>query len=252
LQLPIQIVRYFIRLSFLGTRYSGWQIQDNAVSVQQDLNNALSVLLKHPVLTTGCGRTDAGVHARKFYAHFDTETLPAESTVLVHQLNGILTDDIAIQELIPLHESAHSRFDASSRTYEYRIYTVKNPFLNGYSTFLPYEPDLEFMNQLSSMLPEFSDFSCFSKSGSQTLSNRCKISSAGWLTSGEEKVFTITADRFLRNMVRAIVGTLLEAGRHKLSADEFRAILMSKDRREAGPSVPAQGLYLTDIRYPFL
>lgn len=248
----INHVRYFLQLSFDGTRYHGWQIQKNAHSVQAELNAALSTIIRDSIETTGCGRTDTGVHARQFFVHFDLETEPKSPDDLIHQLNCILSKDIAIQKLIPVHSEAHARYDATERTYEYRIHSKKDPFQNQYSTFYPYDLDLDAMNKLAEILFEYSDFSCFSKTGTQNLTNICKISRAGWTVHKNEYIFTISADRFLRNMVRAIVGTMLEAGRGRLNEKQFRMILESKDRKEAGFSVPAEGLALINVNYPYI
>lgn len=243
-------MRYFIRLSFNGTDFHGWQVQDNAVSVQEELNKALSLLLKENILTTGCGRTDTGVHARKFYAHFDTGQA-FEPEQLVYHLNAMLPPSIAVQSIFQVEDDAHARFSAVSRTYQYFIHTNKDPFNSGASWYYPHPLNTEEMNRLCGILYEYTDFSCFSKSNTQTFTNNCKISNAHWRKNGEQLVFEITADRFLRNMVRAIVGTLLKAGAGRLSEEEFRQVLESKNRSNAGTSVPAQGLFLTDIQYPF-
>ncbi|HNP49750.1 MAG TPA: tRNA pseudouridine(38-40) synthase TruA [Bacteroidia bacterium] len=250
--LALKDVRYFIQLAFDGSQYHGWQIQQNAHSVQAELNDALGKILRQSVETTGCGRTDTGVHARDFYVHMDAPDLDLSKHDFVHQLNCILPTDIAIKRIIPVHPDAHARFDAVVRTYEYRIHQQKDPFNNKYSTYFPYELDLDCMNQFGKILMEYSDFSAFAKTGSQNLTNICKLKDAHWTRKDHEIKFGISADRFLRNMVRAIVGTLLEAGRGKLNESEFRQILESKDRKEAGYSVPAEGLSLVEINYPYL
>jgi tRNA pseudouridine38-40 synthase len=244
-------MRYFIRLSFSGKKFHGWQIQKNANSVQAELNNALSTLLRNKdIETTGCGRTDTGVHARKFFAHLDTDEIKNPSD-LIHQLNSILPHEIAIQALFPVDEKSHARFSAQSRTYVYRTYRNKNPFLKDWSYFYPHNPSVSKMNSFAAILKDHNDFSSFSKSNTQTLTNKCMITFAEWKPEGDELVFTITADRFLRNMVRAIVGTLLDAGTTDMNEKEFNKILLSRSRSDAGVSVPAHGLYLTDIQYPF-
>ena len=244
-------VRYFIRLSFDGSPFHGWQIQQNANSVQAELNKALELILKQKEIETlGCGRTDTGVHALKFYAHFDHYQINNLSD-LVHQLNAILPHAIAIHSIFPVDQTNHARFSATSRTYVYRVYNKKNPFLKNWSCFYPGEPDLEKMNFLAEKLKSHSNFSCFAKSNTQTLTNICVITFAEWKREGEELIFKITADRFLRNMVRAIVGTLLNVGMNKIGEKEFLEILESRDRSEAGFSVPANGLYLTEVVYPF-
>jgi tRNA pseudouridine38-40 synthase len=243
-------MRYFLRLSFNGKDYHGWQIQDNAHSVQGELNRALSLLLGKNVETIGCGRTDTGVHAAKFFVHFDTEEIGDEGR-FVYKLNSILPGDIAIQSVFPVEDDSHARFSALSRTYIYRVYETKDPFLRDRAYFFSHQPDIVRMNNFAALLKNYTDFSCFSKSRTQTFTNNCVIKFAEWKRVGAEILFTIKADRFLRNMVRAIVGTLLEAGIDKLDEEGFIRILESKDRSEAGVSVPAHGLYLVDIEYPF-
>lgn len=243
-------MRYFIRLSFNGSDYHGWQIQDNARSVQEEINKALSLLLKENVLTTGCGRTDTGVHARKFYAHFDTEK-NFDADQLVYHLNAMLPISIAVQRIFPVDQVAHARFSALERTYHYHIHTMKDPFIADHSWYYPHALDKDRMNAFASILLHYTDFTAFSKSNTQTFTNNCKIMFAQWEENEGKLIFTITADRFLRNMVRAIVGTLIKAGSGRLTEEEFRAIIESKDRSNAGTSVPAHGLYLTEINYPF-
>jgi tRNA pseudouridine38-40 synthase len=244
-------MRYFIRLSFDGKPFHGWQIQKNANSVQQELNKALCVLLRcDSIETTGCGRTDTGVHALKFYAHFDHEEIKNASSV-VRQLNSILPKEIAVQHLFKVGDDSHARFDAISRTYIYRIYHNKNPFLSERSFFFPAIPDVDRMNHFAGILLKHTDFSAFSKSKTQTHTNNCIITFARWEYADEELIFRITADRFLRNMVRAVTGTLLDAGTKKISEKDLEDIISSRSRSEAGTSVPAHGLYLADINYPY-
>jgi tRNA pseudouridine38-40 synthase len=247
----LETQRYFIGLSFDGTDFHGWQIQHNANSVQAELNKALALLLKRDfVETVGCGRTDTGVHAKKFYVHFESseiENIPE----LIYHLNAILPSSIAINSIFPVARDAHARFSATSRTYQYRIYEQKDPFLKNRAYFFPFDVDINFMNALSNQLRDHIDFSSFSKSRTQTFTNNCTVTFADWRQKESELNFTITANRFLRNMVRAIVGTLLNAGLHKINEAEFFNILNSKNRSEAGMSVPAHGLYLTNITYPF-
>lgn len=248
--------RYFIKLSYLGTHYHGWQIQPNAMTVQQKINEALEVLLRAPQMITGCGRTDAGVHANQFFAHleidFDKVRFPFEQ--MRYKLNSILPFDIAIQDIFEVDKEAHTRFDASSRTYEYHIVTQKNPFKKDLSYQLPIRyVDFEKMNKAAETLFEYTDFECFSKTGTDVNTFNCKIMKAAWkLEEDHLWVFTIQADRFLRNMVRAIVGTLLEVGQGKMSLQEFREVIESKNRGNAGWSVPGQALFLTRVAYPFL
>lgn len=251
--------RYFIELAYNGTAYHGWQVQQNAVSVQELLNKALSTILRQPIETTGCGRTDTGVHAKEFFAHFDAP-LPPEGGVSALEgipfrgrggLNALLPYDIAIKNVIPVHADAHARFDATARSYQYHIHFNKDPFLHGASWQLRDMPDLDLMNQAAAVMMEYIDFSCFSKSNTQVKTNNCKITRAEWVKTENGIVFHITADRFLRNMVRAIVGTLMTIGREEMKPEGIRNIIESKNRSNAGTSVPACGLYLTEVKYPY-
>lgn len=241
-------MRYFLKLSFNGKNYHGWQVQLNAHSVQAEVDKALSILLKENINTLGCGRTDTGVHAKIFYAHFDCISEITQHD-FVHHLNCLMPLDIAIQKLIKVDDHSHARFDATSRTYEYFLYHHKNPFLNESATFFPYTLDLDKMNNACNILKEYTDFSCFSKSRTQTKTNDCKIAEAFWRTEEDQTVFRITADRFLRNMVRAIVGTMTELGENKIGEKKFREIIEGKSRSDAGFSVPAKGLYLVGVDY---
>ena len=247
--------RYFIELAYDGTNYHGWQVQDNAVSVQEVLNKALATILREPVETIGCGRTDTGVHARQLYAHFTPQ--PPEGGVidiigLVHSLNAILPNDIAVKRIVPVQPDAHARFDAVSRSYEYHVHFEKDPFKINKSWQLRDKPDMALMNAAARIMMEYTDFSCFSKSNTQTFTNNCKITRAEWVYNEHCLVFHISADRFLRNMVRAIVGTLMLVGRKEIEPGEVRAIIESKNRSNAGVSVPACGLYLTEVKYTYL
>ncbi len=246
--------RYFIELAYDGTNYHGWQVQDNAISIQEVLNKALATILREPIETTGCGRTDTGVHATQLYAHFDSakEKEEIENPKFALGLNAILPNDIAIKRAIPVHQDAHARFDAVSRSYEYHIHFEKDPFKINKSWQLRDKPDITLMNAASSIIMEYTDFSCFSKSNTQTFTNNCKISRAEWVWVDHCLVFHISADRFLRNMVRAIVGTMMMVGKKEITPDEVRAIIESKNRINAGVSVPACGLYLTAVKYPYL
>jgi tRNA pseudouridine38-40 synthase len=244
--------RYFIELSYDGSNYHGWQTQPNAVAVQEVLNNCLSTILRQPIETLGCGRTDTGVHAKEFFAHFDYETMDDESLAMdgyLRGLNAILPKDIAIKNIFPVAIEAHARFDATLRSYEYHIHFNKDPFKNGYSRELRDVPDVELMNRAAAIIMEYTDFSCFSKSNTQVKTNNCKISRAEWLVKGDGMVFHISADRFLRNMVRAIVGTLMLVGKKEIEPEAVRTIIESKNRSNAGMSVPACGLYLTAVQY---
>jgi tRNA pseudouridine38-40 synthase len=241
--------RYFIELSYDGTNYHGWQIQPNAVTVQEILNNCLSTVLRQPIETTGCGRTDTGVHAREFFAHFDAETTIDENGHLLRSINAVLPGDIAVKRIFPVAADAHARFDALSRSYEYHIHFNKDPFKNGHSWEMRDRPDLYLMNEAAAIIKAHTDFSCFSKSNTQVKTNICKISRAEWLNQGDGIAFHITADRFLRNMVRTIVGTLLMAGEKEIEPAGVSKIIESKNRSKAGTSVPACGLFLTEVKY---
>lgn len=239
--------RFFIYFSYKGTAYHGWQIQPNGISVQEVLTKALSTILQTGVEITGAGRTDTGVHARLMVAHFDVEKeLPSN---LVSHLNSFLPADIAIYKIMEVQPDAHARFDAISRKYEYRVVTRKDVFRKELATRIRENMDFELMNKAATVLFEFRDFTSFSKLHTDVKTNNCVVTHAEWTQQGDEWVFTIRADRFLRNMVRAIVGTLFEVGRHRMSIEEFRAVIEAKDRCHAGVSVPAQGLYLVDILY---
>jgi tRNA pseudouridine38-40 synthase len=253
--------RYFAELAFDGTQYHGWQIQQNALSVQEVLNRALQVLLRQPIETVGCGRTDTGVHAKQLYAHFDVEreeraVINQESATISQQLksslNALLPKSIAVKNIIPVAAEAHARFDATLRAYEYHIHFGKDPFKQNYSWQLRDFPDVELMNQAANIIKEYSDFSCFSKSNTQVKTNFCAIKEAFWLEKEDGLVFHISADRFLRNMVRAIVGTLIAVGKKEIEPEAVRSIIESKNRSKAGVSVPACGLYLTRVHYPYI
>ncbi|PST81632.1 tRNA pseudouridine(38-40) synthase TruA [Pedobacter yulinensis] len=244
--------RYFIELAYDGTPYHGWQVQPNAVTVQELLDRALSTCFRTPVATTGCGRTDTGVHATQFYAHFDLPAATAGAENQVHAVNALLPYQIAARRLFAVPAEAHARFDATSRTYHYLIHFNKDPFRHQRSWLLRERPDVEAMNAAAALLLQYTDFSCFSKANTQTFTNNCSISQACFTAVDGGLQFTITADRFLRNMVRAIVGTLMEVGRGRLSAEGFAAVIEQKNRSNAGQSVPACGLYLVHISYPYL
>ena len=242
-------MRYFIEFSYQGTAYHGWQNQPNAISVQEVLEKAISTLLRVPIEVVGAGRTDSGVHAQQMFAHFDIEQdfNPEE---LVFRMNAFLPEDIAVKEIRTVGSEAHARFDATERTYEYWVVQGKNPFYQ-HSAHCIYRPlDIVSMNEAAIILMDYQDFECFSKSNTDVKTFLCDVREAYWRTEGEKLVFTISADRFLRNMVRAIVGTLLEIGLGKRELGEMKGIIDSKDRGKAGPSVPAKGLYLTKVIYP--
>ncbi len=265
-------------MAFDGTNYHGWQIQQNAVSVQEVFNKALQTLLRQPVETIGCGRTDTGVHARQLFVHFDVKegvgfkvrgarnvqatsyqlsTTNNEPSTINHQLkaslNAILPKNIAVKTVLSVAADAHARFDATLRAYEYHIHFDKDPFKQNYSWQLRDFPDVELMNQAANILKEYRDFSCFSKSNTQVKTNFCTIKEALWRQeAGGSLIFYIAADRFLRNMVRAIVGTLISVGKKEIEPETVRQIIESKNRSMAGMSVPACGLYLTQVIYPYI
>lgn len=242
-------MRYILELAYKGTRYHGWQKQHNALSVQGVLDEKLSLLLGENIESLGCGRTDTGVHASSFYAHFDSMK-PLDVGHILYKLNHILPDDIVIKGLTKTTDEFNARFDAISRTYEYWIVQKPNPFLTDYAWYQYGNLDIALMNEAAQLLLGKKDFECFSKVHTQVNNFVCEIHSAHWAFKEEKLIFTIQANRFLRNMVRAIVGTLMEVGRGKLSLTHFELILTSKDRCEAGQSVPAHGLFLTSIVYP--
>lgn len=243
--------RYFIELAYNGQNYNGWQIQENAPSVQQAINEAISTVVQQEVNIVGCGRTDTGVHARQFFAHVDLNINPQELDLekIVKKLNGILAWDISILKIFPVSSALHARFSAIKRTYEYKISSRKDPFEHNYAYYHPYILDIEKMNSAASLLLDYTDFTSFSKLHTQTKTNNCKIEEAKWSKNDHILVFRISADRFLRNMVRAIVGTLIDVGRGKISIEDFKLIIDSKNRSSAGFSVPANGLFLTEVIY---
>jgi len=260
-------IRYFLELAFDGTPFHGWQVQPNAVTVQEILNTALSTIFRQKIETLGCGRTDTGVHATQFYAHFDLDPdygLWTMDSKPLTSLNSLLPNEIAVKRIIEVAPDAHARFDATLRSYEYHIHFNKDPFKHHFSWFLHdaqhspqdsanvNQPDISLMNKAAGILMEYQDFSCFSKSNTQVFTNNCVVSRAEWLEYKSSFIFHISADRFLRNMVRAIVGTLLRVGTGELEAEAIRNIIESKDRSNAGMSVPACGLYLTEVVYPYI
>lgn len=238
-------------LAYNGTTFHGWQIQPNGISVQETLEKALSLILKETIALTGAGRTDAGVHAKKMVAHFDT-SYPIDNTHLfTGKLNAFLPKTISIASIQQVKFDVHARFDALARRYEYLVTTHKNPFTTNLAVQASPTLDFDAMNMAAKKLFDYTDFTSFSKLHTDTKTNICKIYHAQWTAvSATEWVFTIEADRFLRNMVRAIVGTLFEVGKHKISIKDFCSIIEQKNRNVAGTSVPAHGLYLVDVRYP--
>jgi len=242
--------RYFLYFSYKGTAYHGWQIQPNGISVQEVLTKAMCTVLRTDLDLVGAGRTDTGVHARMMVAHFDMEKELPTDYDLVDKLNSFLPKDIAIDRIIEVQPDAHARFDAISRRYEYHIVIKKDVFRTELAARMRNALDFEAMNITAQTLKEYRDFTSFSKLHTQVKTNNCIITHAEWTQQGDDWIFTIQADRFLRNMVRAIVGTLFEVGRGKMTITEFRAIIEAKNRCKAGSSVPAQGLYLVFVEYP--
>lgn len=242
--------RYFIRLGYRGAPFHGWQVQPNAVSVQEEVEKALSTVLRVPVSITGAGRTDTGVNARTMYAHFDhDEELPEKGRLLV-SLNRLVGKDIAIHDIFKVADDAHARFDAIERTYKYFVSFEKTPFFYPLSWHCPHGLDIDRMNEAARLLITTDDFTSFAKLHSDAKTNICKVTHAEWKMEGEDMaVFTISADRFLRNMVRAVVGTLVDVGRGKMSLEEFRDVIERKDRCAAGQSMPGEALFLWDIKY---
>lgn len=244
-------MRYFIKFSYNGTHYHGWQSQPNAHSVQETLTKAINTILNSNVILIGAGRTDTGVHAKEMFAHFDFEST-IEIPQIVHKLNSFLPSDIVVFDLLEVHNDAHARFDAKKRTYQYHINTFKNAFLENLSWYYNKNLNVELMNEATQILFKHNDFESFSKTNTDVNTYRCIIYEANWKQENDQLVFTIAADRFLRNMVRAIVGTLIYVGLHKITLAEFNEIIISKNRSNAGFSVPACGLYLTNIEYEYI
>jgi tRNA pseudouridine38-40 synthase len=244
-------LRYFIEFAYNGTHYHGWQYQPNAISVQETLNKVFSTLLQEEIDIMGAGRTDAGVHAKQMYGHFDTNIV-IDNAKFIHKANSFLPKDIVVFDIIPVHNEAHARFDATSRTYQYHISTYKNVFTNDLAWNSSKKLDVIAMNEAAKELLNFADFKCFSKTNTDVNTYNCKITEAFWTIEKEQLIFTITADRFLRNMVRAIVGTLINIGLHKITIQDFIQIIESQNRENAGFSVPAHGLFLTNIKYPYI
>lgn len=249
--LNLFFLRYFIQFAYNGSNYHGWQYQPNANSVQETLQKALSILLNSDIALMGAGRTDSGVHAKEMFAHFDC-VKNVDIELLVHKLNSYLPKDIAVFNLHHVPDEAHCRFDATKRTYEYHINTIKSPFLNELSWYFNQKLDVALMNEAASILLNHTDFQCFSKVNTDVNTFDCTIFEAYWKKEKDQLIFTISANRFLRNMVRAIVGTLINIGLHKITLDDFEAIIDSKNRDKAGFSVPAHGLYLTQVHYDYL
>ena len=246
------MARHFLHISYLGTAFHGWQIQENAHSIQQEIETAMNTVLRQErVAITGCGRTDTGVHATEFYAHFDAE-LDLDAVDYVFKFNGLLPNDIAIHQIIPVSDDAHARFDAKNRQYTYRFHKGKQPFLNHFSSRISQDLDLDLMNKAGEILMEHSDFTSFAKVHSDSKTNICAVSKCEWSQLDGQMTLLIEADRFLRNMVRSIVGTMVDVGKGKTNLKDFRDIIEAKDRRSAGVSAPAVGLALSAIEYPYI
>tara|TARA_B100000686_G_scaffold261427_1_gene274386 strand:+ start:2928 stop:3674 length:747 start_codon:yes stop_codon:yes gene_type:complete len=243
-------LRFFIKCSYNGSKFHGWQRQNNAISIQQKLEEALNYIQGEPIKITGAGRTDTGVHALEMFAHFDVIKLSHSKKDFIFKLNSMLPKSISIKDILKVKDDANARFDAISRTYEYFLSQNKDPFNYPNHYFIKDKLDWELMNKAASLLLNYNDFKCFSKSNTDVKTYDCKIKSAVWEYSNNKAVFKITANRFLRNMVRAIVGTLIEVGIGKKKIDNLKLILESRDRSLAGYSVPANGLFLTKIIYP--
>ena len=242
-------LRYFIELAYKGTNYHGWQIQPNAITVQELVEKAFSTIFRSKIEVVGAGRTDTGVHADQFFAHVDFEKEFNTEEVL-YRVNAILPDDIVVYKMLKVN-SAHARFDAISRSYEYRILLGRNPFLTSTTwQFTNRKLNIVKMNQAAQILVTYTDFKSFSRSNSGVNNYNCEVTNSEWIQNNELLVFHISANRFLRNMVRAIVGTLLEVGTGKTTLEEFKQIIENKDRCNAGPSAPPQGLFLTQVTYP--
>jgi tRNA pseudouridine38-40 synthase len=243
-------LRYFIEFSYNGKNYFGYQIQPNDISVQEELEKALSTILREPIKTTGAGRTDTGVHAKKMFAHFETEQVFSDQ--LNHKMNSFLPADISIKRIFPVRDDFHARFDATFRTYEYYISLEKNTFTQDSAWQLwRRNIDVEKMNEACKILFEYEDFTSFAKLHTDNKTNLCKIYRAEWEQNGTELKFTISANRFLRNMVRAIVGTMIEVGSGKIQPEDMREVIENKNRNSAGVSAPAHALYLVDVGYDF-
>jgi tRNA pseudouridine38-40 synthase len=243
-------LRYFIEFSYNGKNYFGYQIQPKDISVQEELEKALSTILREPIKTVGAGRTDTGVHARKMFAHFETEQFLSDQ--LTHKMNSFLPSDISIKRIFPVKDDFHARFDATFRTYEYYISLEKNPFTEDSAWQLwRRNIDVNKMNEACKILFEYEDFTSFAKLHTDNKTNLCKIYKAEWEQNGSELKFTVSANRFLRNMVRAIVGTMVEVGSGKIQPEDLRIVIENKNRNSAGTSAPAHGLFLVDVGYEF-
>lgn len=241
--------RYFVVFAYDGTNYHGWQIQPNGNSVQEELQKALSTILRKDIEVVGAGRTDAGVHARRMTAHFDTDAV-VDGAQLAYKLNRLLPRDISVYDVYGVAHSMHARFSATLRTYHYYVHLRKDPFLRHYSCELHYNLDFELMNEAASHLLEANDFAAFCKAHTDVKTTLCNVTEARWYMDGEcSWHFRISANRFLRNMVRAVVGTLIEVGRHRMTLEQFDKVVASGSRSRAGESMPGNALFLEDVKY---
>ncbi|SNR76957.1 tRNA pseudouridine(38-40) synthase TruA [Lutibacter flavus] len=243
-------LRYFIEIAYNGTNYHGWQLQPNAITVQELINKAIATIFRTDINVVGAGRTDTGVHSEQLFAHLDLE-VEFNVNEFKYKVNSLLPNDIAVLDIRRVLDDAHARFNATSRSYEYRMFLGKNPFLIDTSLQLINKKlNIDKMNEAARILLTYTNFKCFSRSNSDVKTYNCDITIAEWKQTNQQLIFYITADRFLRNMVRAIVGTLMEVGTGKTTIEEFKKIIESEDRRNAGPSAPAHGLFLTQVSYP--
>ncbi|MBR1784851.1 MAG: tRNA pseudouridine(38-40) synthase TruA [Bacteroidales bacterium] len=242
--------RYFLHMAYNGANYCGWQTQPGLPTVQQTLEDSLATLLRQQVGVVGCGRTDSGVHASDFYAHFDCDGVEPDCGQLAFKLNNLLPADIAVFSIARVADNAHARFDATARTYRYYVSRKRLPFKQGQYCRIYFDPDVDLMNRAADVLMEYDDFTSFAKLHTQVKTNICHLTEARWTTTEDGLVFTITSNRFLRNMVRSVTGTLLDVGRGKITIDGLRQIVERKDRCAAGASMPACGLFLCKVNYP--
>ena len=243
------MARYFLELCYKGTAFSGFQRQDNAVTVQEEVEKALKIYFRDSFELTGSSRTDAGVHALSNFFHFDSDINENEFSRSVYHLNAILPPDVVIKRIFRVNDDSHCRFDAISRSYEYYIHTAKDPFINDRSYFFPFKTDFSLLNEYASEIPYHNDFETFSKRNTQVHTYNCVISESVWKREGDRMIYRVTGTRFLRGMVRGLAGTMLRCGRQGCSVDEFRAIILSKDVTRADFSVPGKGLFLVEVRY---
>lgn len=243
------LLRYFAELSYLGKNYHGWQIQPNATSVQEEVQKVLSIILRTPIEVVAAGRTDAGVHASQMFVHFDVD-LELDATIYCYKINALLPKDIVFQNIFKVDPEAHARFHANKRSYEYKILLGNSPFTTDVEWQINHQLNVEAMNKAARFLLEYTDFKCFSRSKTDVRTYNCDITRAEWKQTGNQLVFYISADRFLRNMVRAVVGTLVAVGKGKMEPEKITDIIKSQNRSNAGASVPAHGLFLTEVLYP--